>query len=105
MKHPVSGEIKELTKDQFLSMFDESVRSLICERAQEKETHAMVCFECLQTDSSFCGKRTAVCVGPERSISLEDIKGGAKIGDSPSTFQYPVSLWRTEDQSPKEVKS
>lgn len=105
MKHPVSGEIKELTENHFLAMFDESVRPLICERAQREGTHAMVCFECLQMDSPFYGKRTAVCVGPQCSISLEDIEGGAKIGDLPSTFQYPVSLWRTEDQSTKEVKS
>lgn len=98
MKHPVSGEIKELTKDQFLAMFDESVRPLICERAKKEETHAMVCFECLQKDSSFYGKRTAVCVGPGCSISLDDVENGAKIGDLPSTFQYPVSLWRVENE-------
>lgn len=49
MRHPISGEIKELEEKEFLELFDESVRHLIKNMARSKTgIEAVVCMENLQ---------------------------------------------------------
>jgi hypothetical protein len=94
MKHPVSGEVKELTEPQFLELFDPSVHDRLKAVAGRPDVEALVCCECLQLDSSFAGHRTAVALGPGCTYQVEEIEKGFRLGDVPSRFQYPVALWR-----------
>lgn len=93
LKHPISGELKKLTPNDFLDLFDESVHSaILASAARYPDREALVCFENLQMDSSLFGLRSALVVGPSNTYNLEDIvKSGARLGDVPSRFMYPVS--------------
>ena len=94
MNHPVSGEVKELSKAQFLELFDPSVRGAIERNAAKPGVDAVVCFEVLQMDSSKFGHRQALIVGPGCTYKVSDIEGaGFRLGDVPSRFAYPVALW------------
>ncbi len=96
MKHPVSGEVEELSEEQFLSLFDAEVRDTICERSRNPGVEAMVCFECIQLDSPMVGNRTALTMGPGCTYPLSEIEKGARLGSVPSVFQYPRYLWRVQ---------
>lgn len=92
--HPVSGELKELTPNDFLNLFDPSVHSaILASAARYPDKEALVCFENIDMSSSQIGQRAALVVGPSNTYKLEDIiKPGARLGDIPSRFQYPVSF-------------
>lgn len=91
--HPVSGKLKKLTEAEFIDLFDPSVRdAVLALAARHPDCEAIVCFENLDLSSSNLGARTALVVGPSNTYKLEDIiKPGARLGDVPSRFQYPVS--------------
>lgn len=93
MKHPVSGEVKAVSKEEFFGLFDPIVHERLEESAKLPGTAALVCFENLQMDSMSFGCRTAMAMGPGRSSGLEAIESGARLGDVPSRFQYPTKLW------------
>jgi len=94
MKNPVSGEIKELSQSDFLALFDPSVQPRIVKNSMTPGVEAVVCLENLQMDSSHCGDRTALIVGPGCTFQLKHLEEQFRLGSSPSTFQYPVSIWR-----------
>jgi hypothetical protein len=79
--------------DDYLQLFDESVRDLIRESAKADGVTHVVCMECLQMDSGHFGRRSSMIVGSKQTYSLKDILGTkyARIGDVPSRFQYPVA--------------
>ena len=94
MKHPVSGEVKEVSEQEFLALFDESVREKIKSSARTCKAEVVVCCEVLQMDSSQFGKRTVLCLGPHCTYPVSEIEKGLRLGDVPSRFQYPTVLWR-----------
>jgi len=95
MKHPVSGEIRELSKAEFLALFSPAVHHAIESAAKLPGTEVVVCFECLQLDSSHVGERVATVMGPGRTRPTPALEqAGTKLGDLPSNFKYPVALWR-----------
>ena len=102
LRHPISGVLKKLTETEFLDLFDPSVHDAILASANRyKDCEAIVCFENLQMDSSCFGDRAALVVGPSNTYTLAKIlEPGARLGDVPSRFQYPVAYvdYRKEAQ-------
>lgn len=88
-KNPISGEVKQLPLDEFLALFDEDKRELIVSRARELKATHIVCYECIQMDSSSFGNRTAVMVG--RGLTIPSMKAAAvgHLKDLPSQREYP----------------
>jgi hypothetical protein len=94
--HPVSGILKRLSIGDFLDLFDESVRGdIVAAKGRYPDAEAIVCCENLQMDSSRCGDRSALVVGPSNSWTLDFLMDPAnwfRLGDMPSQFQYPVAF-------------
>lgn len=100
LTNPISGEIKELSKDEFLALFDPSVHGAILLAAKTVKAEAVVCMENLQMDSSRFGDRVALCVGAECTYQIAHCEqAGFRLGDLPSRFQYPVAIWRIEGEA------
>lgn len=95
MKHPVSGEIKELGQEAFLSMFAPEVRTAIGTLFTKfPDAIAIAAFQNLQLDSSQRGHLTAMVVRPNGTINLDKLQTAeARLGCAPSNFQYPVAIW------------
>ena len=96
MKHPVSGEIKELNKEEFLNLFHESVRpAIIASSVSKPGIEAVVCLEVLAMDSSCFGDRAAMIIGPGCTYNFADLeKSNPWCDDLPSRSKYPTALWR-----------
>lgn len=91
---------KEISREEFLALFEKEVHPSINRIIDEADTHGIVCFENIDTSSRNLGDRTAVIYGPGRTSShLEEILG-RHLGDVPSRFQYPVFYF----VKPTEVK-
>jgi len=98
MIHPVSGKIREVDRNEFLSLFSPAVTDKINELFEKEGVEAVVCMENLDMTSSLFGDRTALAVGPGRTFQMSTIGDAAfRIGESPSTFQYPTFLCRNVD--------
>lgn len=98
MRHPVSGELKELTREEFFALFDPSVHDQLSMSASLGGTEAMVVMENLQTNSVCFGMRSAIAVGSGRCFPLSAVESpGFRLGEVPSRFQYPVALWRVSE--------
>ncbi|HYG24484.1 MAG TPA: hypothetical protein VEH04_17025 [Verrucomicrobiae bacterium] len=93
MRNNISGEIKELTEDEFLDLFDPSVHEVLKVKSKLPGADAVVCFEVLDMSSSQCGHRTALVIGPGCTYQ-EGHLVDARLGDVPSRFAYPVAIWR-----------
>jgi hypothetical protein len=93
--NPISGTLRELSRAEFLALFDSTVHEAIRAATELPGTDALVCMEVLQMDSSQCGHRTALAVGPGRTFKVSDLStAGFRLGDVPSRFAYPVAIWR-----------
>lgn len=72
LKHPVSGEIKEMGWGEFAALFPHSYPQRIKEAvARNAGTEAVVCYEVLDMGSSHVGERAALCVGGTCTYSFE----------------------------------
>lgn len=95
--------LRQLSFDEFVNCFDESLLGRITELAEDKGTTYLVLFENQQMDSSWFGARSCVPIGPHRTYeTLESIEGG-HLYDLPSQRQYPqayvdVAKWRESCQ-------
>lgn len=88
----MSNNLTPLTMDDFLKMFHEDVWDKIKKACARKGVSHIVCCETLDFWSPHLGDRTAVIVGDGCTYKLEDfLKPGARIGDVPSRFKYPVA--------------
>ncbi|MDE2097277.1 MAG: hypothetical protein KGL39_08550 [Patescibacteria group bacterium] len=94
MQHPITGTIKEVSQTEFLRLFVPEVHQAILANAQKLGVEAVVCFENLQMASSHYGERTVLIMGAGCSYPLDQIQQGIRLGQTPSTFQYPTTLWR-----------
>lgn len=85
--------MRQLKETEFLDLFDPSTHNaILAAAARYPDCEAIVCFENQQMDSSQFGNRAALVVGPSNSRTLADcLKEGARLGDVPSRFQYPVA--------------
>lgn len=84
-------ELKEVTFEEFLKMFDPIMHDRIKKSASDQKAEYVVCFQNLQMDSSNFGKRTMMVIGPAcTSKTVDEIREG-HLGQTPSTFQYPVA--------------
>ena len=85
--------MQALQRNEFLELFDESVRERILSAAARNQATHVVCFENVMLDSSQLGARSALCIGPQCTYkTLQEIEG-KRLGDVPSRFQYPRSYW------------
>lgn len=91
---------KEATWQEFLQLFDESLHDKIRAACRDKQATHIVCFECLQLDSSWAGRRAALVVGPSCAYRTVEETHGKWLNDLPSQRQYPV-YWATV---PEEVR-
>ncbi len=94
MRHPVSGEVRELSEAEFLALFDPALHEQIRRLTTRPGVEAVVCFENLDVGASEFGHRTALFMGPGCTYGLGEIENGCRLGDVPSRFQYPTAFWR-----------
>jgi hypothetical protein len=81
---------KEITRQGFIDLFAKSMHAQIAAHIDRPGVLGVVCFECLQMDSSHCGERTALVYGPACTYTnLEDVLGG-HLGEVPIRFKYPT---------------
>jgi hypothetical protein len=92
---PVTN-IKDITLDALIALFDPSVHDRLRELAKRETVSHLVVFEVLDLSSSQLGHRTAVAIGPGCTYTqLYQIKN-QRLGDVPSRFQYPVAAAATK---------
>jgi hypothetical protein len=90
--------MKQLNKAEFLELFDPSIHQAILDNMKRyPDATAMVCFENLQLDSSRCGARSALVVGPSNTFKSVEFCQGKWLHDLPSQRQYPTSWASRED--------
>lgn len=86
--------IKEVSKAEFLALFDLSVHDKIEQSIVLNRAVAVVCFENPTMDSSAFGSRTALCVGPGCTYKTPEEVDGKWLNDLPSQRQYPTAFFR-----------
>ncbi len=90
LTNKVGGEIKKMRALEFFGAFDEDAYGALRERAKVPNTDYLVLFRNLMFDSSQFGATAAAPVGAAWSMkNLEEISR-VQLGDTPSTFKYPV---------------
>lgn len=94
MKNCIGGEIKEMSKAEFLALFDPSVHAAIEKSVAVNQATAVVCYENLQLDSLMRGFRSALTVGGPASTYTLEQAAAHHLGSVPSRFQYPVAFMR-----------
>lgn len=82
--------MKEVTKEEFLSLFDPTISWKIIEAIKRyPDAVAVVRFVNMDMSSSSLGQSSALVVGPSNTFkSIEDCKG-KWLNDLPSQRQYP----------------
>lgn len=84
-------KLPQLHLDVFLALFDPIVHATLANRwALHPDAEAFVVFENLMLDSSACGERTAVVVGPSCTFKSVAWCEGKWLNDLPSQRQYAV---------------
>jgi len=99
--------MKEITLEQLFSHFDPEVHDAIRKAILRNNASHLVVFECLQMDSSNLGKRTALCVGPTCTYTLDHVINTPhfRIGDVPSRFEYPTMYAPTGEHHEKSTET
>ena len=97
--------MKQVSAQEFLALFDESVHSAIARKAEQYQAIAVVYFENQMFDSSAFGSRSALPVGPNNTYKTVEACEGKWLNDLPSQRQYaqcwcPASEVITECNSP-----
>jgi len=80
---------KHVGFDDYLKLFDESLRGKICGSALGDGVTHVVCFENLDMWSSQLGHRTSMVVGTKQAYTLEKLLGTpfARLGDRLRTLK------------------
>lgn len=82
---------------ELLAMFPKEVWVALEElRAREDVSHIVV-FENPMLDSSQCGRRTAVAIGPGCTYKTLDEVRGRCLGQTPSVQQWPAYYFAKEE--------
>lgn len=97
-------ELEEITLDELLGRFHESVHDQILAQAAREDVSHIVVYENMDFCSSSFGKRTAMAVGP--GCTYKDVGEASKgwLNDLPSQRQYPVAYANVEDYHGKETE-
>lgn len=98
-RNPISGPLKPITKQQLFALADPEVNETLARLLFYGETTAIVVFEVLQMDSSQCGHRQFLSIGPTRTYKTIAEVAPHHLGDVPSRFAYPVSYYEKEPQA------
>jgi hypothetical protein len=80
--------MKEITFDELLEEFDESVREAICRAIGKNDATHIVVAENAQLDASSSGAITAMAVGPTCTYKTVEECEGKWLHDLPSQRQY-----------------
>lgn len=93
----MTTKLKQLSKQELLDMFDESVHEKILEAAARyPDAEAIVVFENVDMSSSRLGERSALVVGPSNTFTNVEDASDKWLGDLPSERQYPTAYWPVE---------
>lgn len=87
--------MKELSKQELLSLMDRDVHDLIEKNIKKYQATHLVLFENQQMDSSAFGARTVMCVGKNNTYKTVEECEGKWLKDLPSQRQYAVSFCKT----------
>lgn len=88
----VSGELKELSLVDYLTLFDVSVHAQIVKSLELPGTEGVICFENLDMCAGEFGKRTSGVFGPGRTYTSLDVAAANFLhSESASRRQYPVA--------------
>lgn len=82
--------MKQITPAEFLDRMHPATHAAIAGAIRTTHATHVVLMECHDFSSSHLGERTALCVGPECTYTLESIKGH-HLHDLPSMRQYPAA--------------
>lgn len=89
--------MKEVSKEEFLELFDPSVHDKLREALERYPgAEGLVCFTNVAFDSSSFGKRTAIVVGPSNTFTSFKFCEGKWLNDLPSQRQYPDEYVKRE---------
>ena len=91
-------QLKELSLDEFLNQFDESVHQAIKDKLERDGVEAVVMFENPDMWSSECGHRVAVIVGPSCTFQLDKMNQQTRYGDVPSRTVWARNFARRPAQ-------
>jgi hypothetical protein len=93
MKHPISGQIEELPRGEFLDLFLPQLRDSVSNLFSLSGAEAVVCFENLDMSSPSFGDRAALAMGHARTFQVPMLEeAGCRLGSVPSEFKYPRYL-------------
>ena len=82
-------ELMEVTRPEFLALFEEDVHEAIASALDRPDVLGMVCFENLDIATRECGHRSALIYGPGCENKTLDALRERHLGDVPSVFQWP----------------
>lgn len=83
--------MKQITLQALLGLFDSSVHDALRRITQLPGTTHLVVYENRMIGSPHCGERTALAVGPQRSLPSLSEAASHWLHDLPSTRQYAVA--------------
>lgn len=90
--------IKQLSATEFLEQFSPHLaHPIVGKLPLHPDAVAVVCFENCTLDSTACGERTAVIVGPSNTFESVEACEGKWLNDLPSQRQHPVTFATAED--------
>ena len=93
--------LTEITFDELLAEFDPSVHENLRTAYARPTVTALVVFENQQFDSSACGQKTAMVVGPLHTYTSVTECEGRHLNDLPSRRQYAVRYCK-KPETPKD---
>jgi hypothetical protein len=85
------SNLKKWSLDGLLAQFDASVHDQLRRLATMPGTTHIVVFENIQMDSSECGAKSALGIGPMRTTKTLEEAAAGHLGDLPSQRKYPCA--------------
>jgi hypothetical protein len=94
LQHPITGPLRELSREDFLELFSPGIRPEILRKAAQSGVEIVVAFELLAEDPTMPKQRTAVNFGPDCSYQVDRIAKGCRLGTDLASIKYPVAFYR-----------
>lgn len=97
--------VKQISREAYLELFDESVHPQILAQLDDPQTLGVVCYENLEIRYRAELRRASMPVGPQWTLKTFEDTGaiphgiGRPIGTAPGNFVYPVSYYRKNDEA------
>jgi len=99
-RHPISGDLVELSREEFLALFSRPLHKEILRKAARPGVEIVVCFEPFDEDPSITKIRSAVNFGPGCTYGVEELAKGCRLGETVDDIRYPVYFWRAAPTEP-----